>query len=105
MIQNFIPDDSDHLKALLATDTVNNHVSMDADEVLAVQNGVFILSICPSVLFSRRDASLFVAYLASSVDDFHSKVLVLMFDDFGEGVFDSGVVRIDEMAIDELNRQ
>jgi len=32
------------------------------------------------------------AYLSGSVDNLHSKVLVLVLDDFGEGVFDGGVV-------------
>ena len=43
MIQNLVADDSHHLKALLAADAVDNHVSMNANEMLAIQNGVFIL--------------------------------------------------------------
>ena len=43
MIQNLVADDSHHLEALLATNTVDNHVSMDANEVLAVQDSVFVL--------------------------------------------------------------
>lgn len=47
VVQNLIPDDSDHLKALLASDAVDDHVAVDANEVLAVQNRVFILLCFP----------------------------------------------------------
>jgi hypothetical protein len=43
MIQNLVADDSHHLEALLATDAVDNHVSVDANEVLAIQDCVFVL--------------------------------------------------------------
>ena len=43
MIQNLVADDSHHLEALLAANAVDNHVSMDANEVLAVQDSVFVL--------------------------------------------------------------
>jgi hypothetical protein len=43
VIQNFVANDSHHLEALLAADAVDDHVTVDADEVLAVQNGVFVL--------------------------------------------------------------
>lgn len=43
MIQNLVADDSHHLEALLATNAVDDHVSVDANEVLAIQNSVFVL--------------------------------------------------------------
>jgi hypothetical protein len=43
VIQNLVANDSHHLEALLAADAVNNHVTVNADKVLAVQNGVFVL--------------------------------------------------------------
>lgn len=45
------------------------------------------------------------AYLSSCVDNLDSKILVLVLDDFGEGVLNGGVVRVDKMAVDELNSQ
>lgn len=45
------------------------------------------------------------AYLSGSVDNLYSKVLVLVLDDFGEGVLNGGVVRVDEVAVNELNSQ
>jgi hypothetical protein len=43
VIQNLVANDSHHLETLLAADAVDDHVTVDADEVLAVQNGVFVL--------------------------------------------------------------
>jgi hypothetical protein len=43
VIQNLVTDDSHHLEALLAANAVDNHVSVDADKMLAVQDSVFVL--------------------------------------------------------------
>lgn len=43
MIQNLVANNSHHLEALLAANTVDDHVSVDPNEVLAVQNSVFVL--------------------------------------------------------------
>lgn len=43
VIENLIANDTRHLKALLASDRVHNHVSMNADKVLRVEDTVFIL--------------------------------------------------------------
>ena len=83
MIQYLIPDDSAHLKALLARDRVDDHVAMNADEVLAVEDGVLVL--------------------AGGVDDLDGEVLVAVADDFAEGVLDGGVVGVDEVAVDVLD--
>ena len=85
MVQDLIPNDAHHLEALLAADRVHNHVPMNADKVFRIENRVFIL--------------------AGGVDDFDGKVLVLQTDDFAEGVFDGGVVGVDEVAVDVLDRE
>lgn len=85
MVENLVPDDAHHLEALLARDRVDDHVAVNADKVLVVENRVFIL--------------------ARGVDDFHGKVLVAVADDLAERVLDGGVVRVDKMAIDVLHRQ
>ena len=46
-----------------------------------------------------------LVYLACSVDDLRCKVLALVPDDFAERVLNGGVVALDEVAIDELDRQ
>lgn len=45
------------------------------------------------------------AYLAGGIDDLGGVVLVLIPDDFAEGVLDGGVVALDKVAVDELHRQ
>ena len=50
-------------------------------------------------------SSLLRAYLSGSVDDLYGEILVLVLDDLGEGVLNGGVVRIDKVAVDELNSQ
>lgn len=83
MIQDLIPYDADHFKTLLRSDGIDNHVTMDSDKVLAVQDGVLIL--------------------AGGIDDLHTKFLVPMLDDFAERVLDGGVVGIDKVAVDILD--
>lgn len=83
MIQDLIPYDADHFKTLLRSDGIDNHVAMDSDKVLAVQDGVLIL--------------------AGSIDDLHTEFLVPMLDDFAERVLDGGVVGIDKVAVDILD--
>lgn len=43
MVENLIPDYPHHVEALLASNAVDNHIAVNADEVLAVQYRVFIL--------------------------------------------------------------
>ena len=83
MVQDLVADDAAHLEALLARDRIHNHVAVDADEVLAVQDGVLVL--------------------AGGVDDLQPEVLVAIADDFTEGVLDGGVVGVDEVAVDVLD--
>lgn len=46
MVEDLVPDDACHFKGLLGCDAVDNHVAMDADKVLRVENAVFILLEC-----------------------------------------------------------
>lgn len=82
MIQDLIPNNPTHLKALLAPYTVHNHVPMDPNEVLAVQDAVLVLA--------RR------------VDDLYAEVVVAVPDHFAECVLDRGVIGVDEVAVDVL---
>lgn len=43
MIENLISDDARHLEALLACNRVDNHVTVDANKVLRIEDAVFIL--------------------------------------------------------------
>jgi hypothetical protein len=83
VIQNLIPYDAHHLEALLAADRVDDHVAVDADEVLGVEDAVLVL--------------------AGGVDHLDGEVVVAVADDFAESVFDGRVIRVDEVAVDILN--
>lgn len=83
MVENLVPYDPAHFKTLLAGHRVYDHVAMDPNKVLAVQNRVLVL--------------------AGRIDDLQPKVLVPISNHFAECVFDRGVVGIDEMAVDVLD--
>ena len=83
VVQNLVPDDAHHLKALLAADRVDDHVAVDADKVLGVEDAVLVLS--------------------RGVDHLNGEVVVAVADDLAEGVFDGWVVRVDEVAVDVLD--
>jgi hypothetical protein len=44
-------------------------------------------------------------YLTGSINDLGRKLLVLIPDDFAEGVLDSRIVALDKVTVDELHRQ
>ena len=83
VVQNLVPDDAHHLKALLAADRVDDHVAVDADKVLGVEDAVLVLS--------------------RGVDHLNGEVMVAVANDLAEGVFDGRVVRVDEVAVDVLD--
>ena len=43
MVEDLVPQDADHLKGLPRGDGVDEHVAMDADEVLGIEDAVFVL--------------------------------------------------------------
>ena len=85
MIQNLISNDAAHVEALLAANRIHDHVAMNADEVLAVKNGVFILP--------------------GRINDLHREVLIPVANDFAERVFDGRVIRVHEMSIHILHSE
>jgi len=44
-------------------------------------------------------------YLPSGIDKLRCKLLVLVTNDLAERVLDGGIVAVDKVAVDELNRQ
>ncbi len=54
MIQNLVADDLYHLKGGDRGDGVGDHVAMDADKVLRVQDAVFVLAAAVSQSVVRR---------------------------------------------------
>jgi len=83
VVKDLVPNDAHHLKALLAADRVDDHVAVDADKVLGVQDAVLVL--------------------AGRVDHLDGEVVVAVADHFAESVFDGRVVRVDKVAVDVLD--
>jgi hypothetical protein len=83
VIQNLIPNDAAHLKALLARNRVYDHIAMYSYEMLAVENSVLVL--------------------ARSIYNLYCEVLVLISDNFAKGVLDGRVVGVDKVAVNELD--
>jgi hypothetical protein len=44
VIQDLVADYADHLETLLAADRIDDHVPVDADEVLAVEYTILVLA-------------------------------------------------------------
>jgi hypothetical protein len=60
VIEDLVTDDTCHLKALLAGDRVDNDVTVDADEVLRVEDAVLILQGAELLATSSRQAWVWV---------------------------------------------
>ena len=43
MVEDLVPQDADHLEGLPRSDGVDEHVAMDTDEVLRIQDAIFVL--------------------------------------------------------------
>jgi hypothetical protein len=65
VVEDLVADDARHFEALLAGDRVDNHVAMDANEVLRVEDAILIL---------RRDVLL--ALFLSAPTSEHAKAPV-----------------------------
>ena len=85
MVEDLVADHADHIEGVSAANGVDEHVAVDADEVLVVEDGVFVL--------------------AGRVDDFHRVVMVLVVDNLAERVFDGRVVGVDKVTVDILDRK
>ena len=83
MVEDLLPNDADHLEALLASNAIYDHVAVYADKVLAVEYRILILT--------------------SSVDHLRRKLLVFIADDLGECVLNGRVVCVDKVAVNVLN--
>jgi hypothetical protein len=77
---------------------------MYANEVFGVQYAVLILEHIVSTLSSITNPSAMISpHLSCCIDDLRGKLLPSMSYDLAEGVFDSGVVALDEVAVYELD--
>lgn len=113
MIQDLIPNSSNHLKRLSRSNGINNNVPMNSNKMLRIQNTIFILCTRSNNSMCQRRAvrgPLGVVapagngertYLSGGIDDLSRIVLTVVFDDSTECVFNCGVVTFDEVVFDE----
>ena len=85
VVENLVPDHLDHLERGQRRDAVDQHVAVDADKVLAIQNTVFIL--------------------AGRVDNLGRVVLPLVADLLAKRVLDGRVVALDKVPVDVAHRE
>lgn len=113
MIENLVPQDAHDLEGLARSHRVDQHVGMSADEVLGVENAIFVLErgVCQAVDRQLQQADLGrlppwpSAYLTRGVDYLGRKVSALMGDCATEGVLNGGIVAFDKVPVDELDRE
>lgn len=83
MVQNFVSNDLYHFECWERGHGVHKHVPVDPNEMLRIQDTVFILACC--------------------VDNFCLKLMAIILNRLTEGVFDRRIVAVNEVAVDELN--
>jgi hypothetical protein len=134
VIEDLVPNDARHLEALLRSNRVDNHVAVDANEMLGVEDTVLVLwrdissanssrrpkgrmdvpaciewvqHVMVGYGDARRDAGRKKSskYLARRIDNFRCKVLVLIPDHLTEGVLNCRIIAVDKVAIDKLHCQ
>ena len=85
MIQYLLSNNLDHLERTLRRDAKHEHVAMDSDAVLALQNTVLVLSSC--------------------INNLGREILAFVFDHCAKGVLDGRVVGFDKVVLDVLDSQ
>ena len=130
MIEDLIAQDADHVEGLPRGHGVDQHVAMNANEMLGIQDAVFVLvhvfSPSRSIAASSRygghgghgghgrivtvhaapaQHQEMSAYLTSRVDYFSRKLLASMSDDATKCVLDGGIVAFHEMSVHKSDRE
>lgn len=85
MIQDLIPNDTNHVKALPRIQAVHEHVSVYANKVLRIEYTILILP--------------------RGVDNLRGKLLTFVLDRLTECVFNGRIVALDKMTVDKLDCQ
>jgi hypothetical protein len=100
MIQDLVPNCSYHLEGLSRGDRINYDIAVDANEMLRIEDTVFILAACQQI---RDPLETGGTYLSGGIDDFGCVILSIIFDDPAECVLDCGVIALDEVVLDEAD--
>lgn len=72
MVENLVSYNAHHFEALLASDGIDDHVAMDADEMLRIKNAILILMKTSSARFHNKLAKEYsarnIAFASSSAN-------------------------------------
>jgi hypothetical protein len=101
VVEYFIPNDLHHLKALSASNIINQHVAVNANKMLAVEDRVFILESRESK--QKISTSRWIPYLTSGINNLKAVISSLVSHNLRKCVLNCRVIRLNKMALDKLN--
>lgn len=104
VVEDLVADDLDHLERRVRRDRVDEHVPVDADEVLGVEDRVLVLfservSLPPEIPGTMLTRKRKETYLTSRIDNLRREVLSLIPDLLAERVLDGRVITFYEMPV------
>ena len=112
VVENLLANERNHVKGCTRRDRVHEHVAMDADKVLGVQDRILILVLLASSFAchpaARRGGSFLKrtsTHLACRIHDLRRELFSLEMNLFGKGVFNGRVVTFNKVSLDELDRE
>lgn len=71
VVEDLVADYASHFKRLLISDRIDDHIAVDTDEVLRVENAVFILQAMISCLATTESCCRALENLCSRVPEAH----------------------------------
>lgn len=102
MIEQFIPDDPDHLEGLSGGNRVYNQVSVNSYVELRIHQAVLVLAFKVSrPFFSTPHVRR--SNLSGGIDDLGEECLVFVYNLMAKGVLDGRVVAFDKVAFAVLH--
>lgn len=104
VVEDLVADDLDHLERRVRRDRVDEHVPVDADEVLGVEDRVLVLfservSLPPEIPGTMSTRKRKETYLTSRIDNLRREVLSFIPDLLAERVLDGRVITFYEMPV------
>lgn len=104
VVEDLVADDLDHLERRVRRDRVDEHVPVDADEVLGVEDRVLVLfservSLPPEIPGTMTTRKRKETYLTSRIDNLRREVLSLIPDLLAERVLNGRVITFYEMPV------
>lgn len=106
MVQNLVTNCPYHLEWLTRCNWINNDISMDSNEMLGIQDTIFVLWekfwFSSSIFVSWR---IRVFYLSCSVDNLSCIILAIVLDNSAESILNCRVIAVDEVVFNKTDRE